>query len=73
MLQTVWKTLEEIAIEGKKQFIQAGGINYKHIPCLNYDDQWVDVVCNWINNWENSFFDSEINENINFETNNTHN
>jgi ferrochelatase len=34
--------------------MQAGGVNYKHIPCLNDNDQWVDVVCNWIKKWENS-------------------
>jgi len=58
------ETLEEIAIEGKKQFIQAGGVSYKHIPCLNDDDLWVDVVCNWIKKWESSDFVSEISENI---------
>ena len=67
------ETLEEIAIEGKKQFLRAGGESYEHIPCLNYDDQWVDVVCNWIRNWENSFFVSEISKKFNFDANNTHN
>ena len=67
------ETLEEIAIEGKKQFIQAGGESCEHIPCLNYNDKWVDVVCNWISNWENSFLVSEIGKNINIEANNTHN
>lgn len=45
------ETLEEIAMEGKKQFLDAGGITYKHIPCLNDNDQWVDVVGNWIDEW----------------------
>lgn len=64
------ETLEEIAIEGKNQFMKAGGESYKHIPCLNDDNQWVDVVCNWIKNWEDSFLDSQISENNNSDSNN---
>ena len=45
------ETLEEIAIEGKSQFINAGGEYFKHIPCLNDNDDWVDVMVNWINDW----------------------
>lgn len=46
------ETLEEIAMEGKKQFKAAGGGDYKHIPCLNDDDAWVSVVANWVNYWQ---------------------
>jgi ferrochelatase len=45
------ETLEEIAMEGKEEFIKAGGEQYKHIPCLNDNDEWVDVMIKWINNW----------------------
>ena len=45
------ETLEEIAMEGKNQFQEAGGENYKHIPCLNDNDPWVNVMASWINNW----------------------
>jgi len=45
------ETLEEIAIEGKKTFLEAGGEEFRYIPCLNDDTDWVDVVKNWINNW----------------------
>lgn len=48
------ETLEEIAMAGKEQFLNAGGSSFKHISCLNDDDQWVDVVSNWINQWTNS-------------------
>ena len=58
------ETLEEIAMEGKNQFIQAGGGNFKHIPCLNDDDQWVDVVCNWIKKWESSSYVSKKSEKL---------
>ncbi len=47
------ETLEEIAMEGKEQFKEAGGVGYKHIPCLNDSDNWVSVMANWINTWEN--------------------
>lgn len=45
------ETLEEIAMEGEEQFHEAGGENYKHIPCLNDNDDWVDVMTNWVNKW----------------------
>lgn len=46
------ETLEEIAMEGKHQFQEAGGENYKHIPCLNDSDAWVEVMAKWVNEWE---------------------
>ena len=46
------ETLEEIAMEGKEQFTESGGENFKYIPCMNDNDDWVDVMVNWINNWE---------------------
>lgn len=48
------ETLEEIAMEGKAQFLEAGGINYKYIPCINDNDDWVNVMHNWIEKWTNS-------------------
>ena len=45
------ETLEEIAMEGKEEFKEAGGEEYKHIPCLNDDDAWVKVMTRWINEW----------------------
>ncbi|MBT8209544.1 MAG: ferrochelatase [Eudoraea sp.] len=46
------ETLEEIAMEGKEQFEEAGGEHYKHIPCLNDSDAWVNLMVKWIRNWE---------------------
>ena len=37
---------------GKEEFLNAGGQNYKHIPCLNDNEQWVKVVSNWVTEWE---------------------
>lgn len=46
------ETLEEIAMEGKEEFLKAGGESYKHIPCMNDNDDWVDVMCKWIEDWK---------------------
>ncbi len=48
------ETLEEIAMEGKEQFEEAGGEAYKYIPCLNDNDAWVDVMVTWIEQWQES-------------------
>ena len=45
------ETLEEIAMEGKEEFLSFGGEEFKHISCLNEDENWVDVMVNWIKNW----------------------
>lgn len=46
------ETLEEIAMEGKQQYEEAGGTDYKHIPCLNDSDAWVAVMAKWVNEWQ---------------------
>lgn len=48
------ETLEEIAMEGKEEFMEAGGEEYIHIPCLNDRDDWVELMCGWIRDWEES-------------------
>ena len=45
------ETLEEIAMEGKEQFLEGGGTDYKHIPCMNDNDDWVHVMNTWIDEW----------------------
>ena len=42
------ETLEEIAIRGKEDFMEAGGESYDMIPCLNTDPLWVDAVSKWV-------------------------
>ncbi len=46
------ETLEEIAMEGKEQFEEAGGEHYIHIPCLNERDDWVALMATWIRDWQ---------------------
>lgn len=38
------ETLEELAIEGKETFINAGGENFAYIPCLNDTNLGMDVI-----------------------------
>lgn len=45
------ETLEEIAITGRKSFLDAGGEYFKQIPCLNEDPRWVDFVVKRIEGW----------------------
>ena len=42
------ETLEEIAMEGKEEFLEAGGESFHYVPCLNDSDQWSEVICNWV-------------------------
>ena len=43
------ETLEEIAMEGKEEFLEAGGEFYHYIPCLNDGNGWANVISNWTN------------------------
>ena len=49
------ETLEEIAIEGKASFLNAGGKEYHYIPALNERDDWIaalaDVVTTHLQGW----------------------
>ncbi|PKO37214.1 MAG: ferrochelatase [Betaproteobacteria bacterium HGW-Betaproteobacteria-6] len=49
------ETLEEIAQEGRADFIKAGGKEYHYIPALNEDDAWIkalaDIVENHLAGW----------------------
>ena len=47
------ETLEEIAMEGKELFQEVGGKSFTTIPCLNDNDDWVDLLVQWIKRWEN--------------------
>ena len=38
------ETLEEIGIEGKKVFLDAGGRQFHLLPCLNERDEWIQAL-----------------------------
>jgi len=43
--------LEEIGIQGKESFLGAGGEELTLIPCLNDNQNWIETLANWINNY----------------------
>jgi ferrochelatase len=45
------ETLEEIAMEGKEIFEEAGGEKFTTVPCLNDREDWVKVLSRWIDEW----------------------
>ena len=44
------ETLEEILIQGKESFINAGGINFDMVPCLNDNDDHIFLIKSLIEN-----------------------
>ena len=38
------ETLEEIAMEGKGIFLEAGGESFVAIPCMNEHPAWIDFL-----------------------------
>ncbi len=47
------ETLEEIAIQARKTFLDAGGESFEFIPCMNTQPLWVQTVTNWIKDYFN--------------------
>ncbi|APD07117.1 protoporphyrin ferrochelatase [Flavobacteriaceae bacterium UJ101] len=45
------ETLEEISMEGKEEFLEAGGKEFHYIDCLNDQDAWVKLMAKWCNEW----------------------
>ncbi|EKT3963174.1 ferrochelatase [Flavobacterium psychrophilum] len=46
------ETLEEIAMEANHQFKENGGEEFLAIPCMNDEDQWCEVIANWIKDFQ---------------------
>ena len=42
------ETLEEIAMQGRETFMQAGGESFTLIPCMNVHPMWVKAIASWI-------------------------
>lgn len=49
------ETLEEISMEGKEEFMEAGGKEFEQIPCLNTHPKWIDYLSKKINTWAADF------------------
>jgi len=58
------ETLEEIAMEGKEDFLTQGGQDYRYIPCLNDHPDWIkalaDLVENQLGGWIATADDAEM-------------
>lgn len=58
------ETLEEIAMEGREDFLHAGGGEYHYIPCLNANDDWIhalsDLVMDNLQGWLETPDDAEL-------------
>jgi ferrochelatase len=48
------ETLEEISMEGKEIFLEAGGQDFHQIPCLNDHPKWIDLLANRCTLWAQS-------------------
>ena len=42
------ETLEEVAMEGRETFLDAGGEEFYFVPCLNYQAKWVQASANLV-------------------------
>ena len=38
------ETIEEIGMEGKETFLEAGGKEFHLVPCLNEQPKWIDLL-----------------------------
>jgi len=45
------ETLEEISVEAKETFIEAGGEEFEQIPCLNDQKPYIDFLAGRVNTW----------------------
>ena len=45
------ETIEEIGMEGKEEFMHAGGEKYDVIPCLNDRDDFAACIVEWFSNF----------------------
>jgi len=45
------ETLEEIAGEGKEDFLAAGGEHFQHVPCLNDQAPYIDFLAGRVRAW----------------------
>jgi ferrochelatase len=46
------ETIEEIGMEGRETFLEAGGDSFDLIPCLNDNEAWIDVLNKFIDTFE---------------------
>jgi ferrochelatase len=57
------ETLEEIGIEGKQMFLEAGGKEFHLLPCLNERDDWIralaEIALEHLSGWVSASWDTQ--------------
>ena len=51
MTHNILSLLSEIATAGKATFLQAGGVEFRHIPCLNDHPAYIDFLARRTATW----------------------
>jgi ferrochelatase len=55
------ETLEEIGMEGKADFLNAGGGEYHYIPALNDRPMWINALTDLVQSQLSGWIDTEWN------------
>ena len=45
------ETIEELGMEGREEFLEAGGKDYRLVPCLNDHPRWIEVLQGFVHNY----------------------
>lgn len=53
------ETLEEIAVEGRETFIEAGGESYEQIPCLNTHPRFIEFLADRVRHWQDGAYETD--------------
>jgi ferrochelatase len=46
------ETIEELGLRGREEFLEAGGEEYRLVPCLNDGPKWIDLLAKFVRNFE---------------------
>jgi ferrochelatase len=46
------ETIEELGIRGREDFLEAGGEEFRLVPCLNDEPKWIDVLEKFVHRFE---------------------
>ena len=58
------ETLEEIAMQGKETFMNAGGESYTAIPCMNVHPAWVSTIAKWMKQFNANDYEMALKEQL---------
>ena len=53
------ETIEEMNMENREIFEDAGGETYDFIPCLNDSKPWIDALESWLKSWEKGSLETQ--------------